>query len=162
MNYENYNSETGEIIMGEEGQYINSDEYDEISEYGKQEMDKSARRAKSFCKYYTKDAAQFMKQTSSNHMKVYAFIIENINFVYNSFDGTYDDVCKGTGLSRPTVAKIMREFQDCGFMVQGTSHYMVNPNIIAKGFEGFRLSLVGKYADAYIENKNRKRKKKED
>lgn len=162
MNYENYNSETESIVMGKVGDLINKDAWDNISEDGKEEIRQERKRAKSFSKFFERDCARALKQTSSNHMKVFAFILENICFTGNELFTTYDEICKETGLSRPTIAKIMKEFQECGIIVQKHTFYMVNPNIIARGFEGFRMRLVGEFADAVVEHKAKKRNKKTD
>lgn len=159
MDYQNYNSEEESIMMDDVGEWIYDEESGEVYEAIDPEIKK---RGKSFAKLFMKDYIRFLKSTTSNHMHVEAVLLENIEFSRNDVTVTYEEICKETGISRPTVAKIMKEFQEAGFMVPKYGYYKVNPEIIAKGFEGFRLKLIREYYECKYEYAEKKKKKSVD
>lgn len=155
MEMKNYNSEEQSLDMGLEGRLVFDDNDGSVYEIVNPEI---KRRAKAFVKLFAKNAIRHMRGTSSNHLHVLAYLLEETDFLHNITYVTYDGICKATGVSRPTVAKIMKEFQSTGFIVSDYGRYKVDPNTLAKGFEGYRLKLVNEY----VEVKNKAEKKKEE
>lgn len=47
----------------------------------------------------------------SKQVDIFIYIVENTNQSNNVFLGTYDKIAKDVGVSRPTIAKIMKSFR---------------------------------------------------
>ena len=82
----------------------------------------------------------------SKQLDVFIFIVENTNQATNTFLGTYDHIAKQVGVSRPTIAKIMKKLQENNFIKKiQNGAWLVNPNILMKGNDTKRQILLSYY-----------------
>ena len=87
-----------------------------------------------------------------------------MNASNNLFIGTYDKIMKAVGVSRPTIATIMKKLQENDFIKKVQSGvYMVNPDIVMKGNDPKRHFLISYYqADEPIDEITKAKTKKVD
>ena len=98
---------------------------------------------KNFWKVYLMDFLSVLGIFDSKQVDVFIFIVENTNQSNNTFLGTYDHIAKETGVSRPTIAKIMKKLQANNFIrrIQNGA-WLVNPNILLRGNDSKRQILL--------------------
>lgn len=119
---------------------------------------------KQFWKVYLMDFLSILGILESKQLDVFIYIAENTNQSNNIFLGTYDKIAKDVGVSRPTIAKIMKKLQDNNFIrkVQNGA-WLVNPNILMKGNDTKRQILLSYYeADEPIDEITLKRTRREE
>ena len=87
--------------------------------------------SKNFWKCYLMDFLMVLGIVDSKQLDVFVFIVENTNQSNNVFLGTYDHISKEVGVSRPTIAKIMKKLQENNFIKRiQNGAWLVNPNIL--------------------------------
>ena len=102
--------------------------------------------SKNFIKCYLMDFLTVLGIMESKQLDVFIFIVENTNLATNLFLGTYDQIAKKTGVSRPTIARILKKLQEHNFIKKvQTGAYLVNPNILVKGNDSKRQILLNYY-----------------
>jgi Firmicute plasmid replication protein (RepL) len=100
----------------------------------------------SFFKVFLADFARALEGFGGKKMKLLFHILDNIDPSNNSFVGTYDDIQKDTGSSRPTVASVINFLKDIDFIRQRIpGMYMVSPKYLVKGDHSKRHALMIKY-----------------
>lgn len=101
---------------------------------------------KNFWKCYLMDFLTVLGIIDSKQLDVFIFIVENTNQATNTFLGTYDHIAKQVGVSRPTIAKIMKKLQENNFIKKiQNGAWLVNPNILMKGNDTKRQILLSYY-----------------
>ena len=102
--------------------------------------------SKNFWKCYLMDFLTVLGIIDSKQLDVFIFIVENTSQSTNTFLGTYDHIAKQVGVSRPTIAKIMKKLQENNFIrkIQNGA-WLVNPNILMKGNDTKRQILLSYY-----------------
>lgn len=101
---------------------------------------------KAFWKVYLMDFLMVLGIIDSKQLDVFIYIVEHTDPSQNVFIGTYDRIGADTGVSRQTIAKIMKKLQANGFIrkrQQGV--WYVNPNILMKGNDTKRQILLSYY-----------------
>lgn len=102
--------------------------------------------SKNFWKCYLMDFLTVLGIIDSKQLDVFIFIAENTNQSNNTFLGTYDHIAKQVGVSRPTIAKIMKKLQENNFIKKlQNGAWLVNPNILMKGNDHKRQILLSYY-----------------
>lgn len=102
--------------------------------------------SKNFWKCYLMDFLTILGIIDSKQLDVFIFIVENTNQATNTFLGTYDHIAKQVGVSRPTIAKIMKKLQENNFIKKiQNGAWLVNPNILMKGNDNKRQILLSYY-----------------
>ncbi len=102
--------------------------------------------SKNFWKCYLMDFLTVLGIIDSKQLDVFIFIAENTNQSNNIFLGTYDHIAKQVGVSRPTIAKIMKKLQENNFIKKlQNGAWLVNPNILMKGNDHKRQILLSYY-----------------
>ena len=82
----------------------------------------------------------------SKQLDVFIYIVENTNSSTNMFIGTYTKIAQDVGVSRPTIATIMKKLQENNFIKKVQSGlWLVNPNILMKGNDTKRQILLSYY-----------------
>ena len=101
---------------------------------------------KNFWKCYLMDFLTVLGIIDSKQLDVFIYIVENTNQSTNTFLGTYTKIAKDVGVSRPTIATIMKKLQENNF-VKKIQHgaWLVNPNILMKGNDTKRQILLSYY-----------------
>lgn len=120
-------TETGELIV-----------VDQISKrvYG----------TKNFWKCYLMDFLGVLGIVDNKQLDVFIFIVENTNQSNNMFIGTYTHISKQVGVSRQTIATIMKKLQANNFIKKVQNGvWLVNPNILMKGNDSKRQILLSYY-----------------
>ncbi len=101
---------------------------------------------KAFWKVYLMDFLQVLGIIESRQLDVFVYIAEHTSPADNLFIGTYDKIGKDTGVSRQTIAKIMRKLQDQHFIRKVQNGvWAVNPNVLMKGNDTKRQILLSYY-----------------
>lgn len=101
---------------------------------------------KNFWKCYLMDFLTVLGIIDSKQLDVFIFIVENTQQANNTFLGTYDHIAKQVGVSRPTIAKIMKKLQENNFIKKiQNGAWLVNPNILMKGNDTKRQILLSYY-----------------
>lgn len=99
-----------------------------------------------FWKMYLMDFLMVLGIIDSKQVDIFIYIVENTNQSNNTFIGTYDKIAKDVGVSRPTIAKIMKKLQDNGFIKKAQMGvWLVNPNILMRGNDTKRQILLSYY-----------------
>lgn len=102
--------------------------------------------SKNFWKCYLMDFLTVLGVFDSKQVDVFIYIVENTNQSNNVFLGTYDKIAKDVGVSRPTIAKIMKKLQENNFVKKmQAGAWLVNPNILMKGNDTKRQILLSYY-----------------
>ena len=85
---------------------------------------------KNFWKCYLMDFLTVLGIIDSKQLDVFIYIVENTNSSTNMFIGTYTKIAQDVGVSRPTIATIMKKLQENNFIKKVQSGlWLVNPNI---------------------------------
>ena len=88
--------------------------------------------SKNFWKCYLMDFLSVLGIMDSKQVDIFIYIVENTNQSNNVFLGTYDKIAKDVGVSRPTIAKIMKKLQENNFIKRmQAGAWLVNPNILS-------------------------------
>ena len=101
--------------------------------------------SRQFWKIYLMDFLTVLGIIDSKQLDVFIYIAENTNSSTNIFLGTYKEIAAATGVSQPTIAKIMRKLQEANFIRKrghGKGIWYVNPNILMKGNDNKRQMLL--------------------
>ena len=102
--------------------------------------------SKNFWKCYLMDFLSVLGIMDSKQVDIFIYIVENTNQSNNVFLGTYDKIAKDVGVSRPTIAKIMKKLQENNFIKRmQAGAWLVNPNILMKGNDNKRQILLSYY-----------------
>lgn len=101
---------------------------------------------KNFWKCYLMDFLTVLGIIDSKQLDVFIYIVENTNQSTNTFLGTYTKIAKDVGVSRPTIATIMKKLQENNFIKKiQNGAWLVNPNILMKGNDTKRQILLSYY-----------------
>lgn len=101
---------------------------------------------KHFWKCFMTEFLEDLSFIKSKQLAVVSFIIKNLNASTNYYVGTYDDIIKGVGVSRETVASVMKGLQETNFLrMKQVGVWMVNPNVLIKGNEAKQDKLCEEY-----------------
>lgn len=101
---------------------------------------------KAFWKVYLMDFLAVLGIVDSRQLDVFIYVAEHTSPADNLFIGTYDKIGQETGVSRQTIARIMKKLQDNHFISkvqQGV--WRVNPNVLMKGNDTKRQILLSYY-----------------
>ena len=71
---------------------------------------------KQFWKCYLMDFLTVLGIIDNKQVDIFIYIVENTNQTTNLFIGTYDKIAKDVGVSRPTIARIMKKLQENNFV----------------------------------------------
>lgn len=109
--------------------------------------------SKQFWKVYLMDFLTVLGIIDSKQLDVFIYIAQNTDPSKNIFIGTYDDIARDVGVSRPTISKIMKRLQEHKFIKKHHSGvWYVNPNILMKGDDHKRQILLSYYENESPEN----------
>ena len=115
------------------------------------EVDQITKRAygqKQFWKIYLMDFLQILGVLDSKQIDILIYILENTEAANNTFIGTYTKIQAEVGVSRPTVATVMKKLQDNNFIKRVQNGvWQVSANILMKGSEHKKSLLLNYYAD---------------
>ena len=115
------------------------------------EVDQITKRAlgqKQFWKIYLMDFLQILGVLDSKQIDILIYILEHTEAANNTFIGTYTKIQTEVGVSRPTVATVMKKLQEHGFIKKVQNGvWQVSPNIMIKGNEHKKSLLLNYYAD---------------
>lgn len=101
---------------------------------------------KNFWKCYLMDFLTVLGVMDSKQVDIFIYIVENTNQSNNIFLGTYDKIANDVGVSRPTIARIMKKLQENNFVKRiQNGAWLVNPNILMKGNDSKRQILLSYY-----------------
>ncbi len=101
---------------------------------------------KNFWKCYLMDFLTVLGIIDSKQLDVFIYIVENTSQSTNTFLGTYTKIAKDVGVSRPTIATIMKKLQENNFVKKiQNGAWLVNPNILMKGNDTKRQILLSYY-----------------
>lgn len=101
---------------------------------------------KNFWKCYLMDFLTVLGIIDNKQLDVFIYIAENTNQSNNLFIGTYTKIAEDVGVSRPTIAKIMKKLQLNNFIKKVQNGvWLVNPNILMKGNDNKRQILLSYY-----------------
>lgn len=101
---------------------------------------------KQFWKCYLMDFLTVLGIMDNKQVDIFIYIVENTNQATNFFIGTYSKIAKDVGVSRPTIAKIMKKLQENNFIKKVQNGvWLVNPNILMKGNDKKRQILLSYY-----------------
>lgn len=101
---------------------------------------------KNFWKCYLMDFLTVLGIIDSKQLDIFVYIVENTSPSNNTFIGTYTKIAKDVGVSRPTIAAIMKKLQDNNFIKKVQNGvWLVNPNILMKGNDTKRQILLSYY-----------------
>lgn len=101
---------------------------------------------KQFWKCYLMDFLTVLGIIDNKQVDIFIYIVENTNQTTNLFIGTYDKIAKDVGVSRPTIARIMKKLQENNFIKKVQNGlWLVNPNILMKGNDTKRQILLSYY-----------------
>ncbi|TQQ83135.1 replication protein [Peptacetobacter hominis] len=124
-----------ELLDTETGEYIWVDQITKRT-YG----------TKNFWKCYLMDFLTVLGIIDSKQLDIFIYIAENTNQSNNTFIGTYTKISQDVGVSRPTIAKIMKKLQENNFIKKVQNGvWLVNPNILMKGNDHKRQILLSYY-----------------
>ena len=101
---------------------------------------------KNFWKCYLMDFLTVLGIIDSKQLDIFIYIVENTQQANNTFIGTYTKIAKDVGVSRPTIAAIMKKLQENNFIKKVQNGvWLVNPNILMKGNDTKRQILLSYY-----------------
>ena len=102
--------------------------------------------SKRFWKVYLMDFLTVLGIVDSKQLDIFIYIVENTDPNKNIFLGTYQKIAKDTGVSEPTIAKLMKKLQNNHFIKRiQNGAWFVNPNILMKGDDRKRQILLSYY-----------------
>ena len=143
MTHKEYDKNTDTLIARERKELLDTETGEKIW------VDRITKRVygtKSFWKVYLMDFLTVLGIIDSKQLDVFIYIVENTSQATNVFLGSYTKIEKDVGVSRQTVAKIMKKLQEKNFInriQQGA--WEVNPNILMRGDEHKRQILLSYY-----------------
>ena len=115
------------------------------------EVDQITKRAygqKQFWKIYLMDFLQVLGVLDSKQIDILIYILENTEAANNTFIGTYTKIQAEVGVSRPTVATVMKKLQDNNFIKRVQNGvWQVSANILMKGSEHKKSLLLNYFND---------------
>ena len=133
-----------QILIGSRKRHLTDDDTGE-----KITVDQITKRSygtKQFWKCYLMDFLTVLGIIDSKQVDIFIYIVENTNQATNMFVGTYDKIAKDVGVSRPTIARIMKKLQENNFVKKVQNGlWFVNPNILMKGNDNKRQILLSYY-----------------
>lgn len=101
---------------------------------------------KQFWKIYLADFMSALSIFDNKQLKVFIYIVENINPSNNIFLGTYKHISENIHVSQPTIASIMKKLQEHDILKRiQDGAWMINPNILMKGTDAKRSMLLHNY-----------------
>lgn len=101
---------------------------------------------KQFWKVYLMDFLTVLGIIDNKQLDIFIYIVEHTEPSTNTFIGTYDTIGKEVGVSRQTIAKIMKKLQQNNFITKKQNGvWIVNPNILMKGNDTKRQILLSYY-----------------
>ena len=101
-----------------------------------------------FYKVFLADLLQMLGILESKPLDVLCYIIDNTNPSNNVFLGTYERIMRDTGISKATIAKVMTRLQQGGYIKKlQNGAYFVSPNVIIKGNDNKKRTLVIQYEE---------------
>lgn len=113
-----------------------------------EQITKRALGQKQFWKVYLMDFLQVLGVLDSKQIDILIYILENTEQANNTFIGTYDKIQKAVGVSRGTVATVLKKLQDSNFIIKVQNGvWQVSPNIMLKGSEYKKSILLNYYDD---------------
>jgi len=119
------------------------------------EVDQVTKRVigqKQFWKIYLLDFLQILGVLDSKQVDILVYILENTEQANNTFIGTYTRIQEEVGVSRPTVATVMRKLQENNFIKKVQNGvWQVSPTIMMKGSEHKKSLLLNYYDDSIKE-----------
>ena len=83
----------------------------------------------------------------NKQLDIFIYIAENTNQSNNLFIGTYKQIAKDVGVSEPTIAKLMKNYNKIILLKKINGVYIVNPNIMMKGNDTKRQILLSYYEE---------------
>jgi hypothetical protein len=121
-----------ELVDRETGEIINV-----------QQITKRYYGEESFWKVYLFDFLAILGVFDSKQVDVFCHIVKNTNQSTNLFIGTYDKIMKDVGVSRATIASIMKKLQQNNFITKVQNGvWMVNPEIMMRGDQNKKQMLI--------------------
>lgn len=143
MKYNEYDEQTKTLITTKQKHYLDLETNQEIVF---DQINKRIYGAKHFWKCYLMDFMSVLGILENKQIEVFAYICENTNPTNNLFIGTYKKINKDTGVSEPTIARIIKKLQEKGFIKKVQNGvWFVNPDILMKGGEKKRQILLSYY-----------------
>lgn len=138
-----YSAET-QVLIGERRKVLY--DYESGEDVIVDQITKRSYGSKQFWKVYLMDFLTVLGIIDSKQLDVFIYIAENTNASNNTFIGTYSKIAKDVGVSRPTIATIMKKLQDNNFVKKVQNGvWLVNPNILMKGSDCKRQILLSYY-----------------
>lgn len=148
MNYDKsmeYNSQT-QTLIGKQKKRLQDLDTGEVIEVD--QITKRALGQKQFWKIYLIDFLQILGVLDSKQIDILIYILEHTEAANNTFIGTYTKIQSEVGVSRPTVATVMKKLQEHGFIKRiQNGVWQVSANILMKGNEHKKSLLLSYYAD---------------
>jgi hypothetical protein len=139
-------SENTQTLIGQQRKRLVDQDTGEVIEVD--QITKRAYGQKAFWKVYLMDFLNILGIFDSKQLDVFIYILENTEQSNNTFIGTYSKIQEATGVSRPTVAKIMIKLQENKFVTKVQNGvWQVNPNIMMKGNESKKQMLLSYYSE---------------
>jgi len=139
-------SEKTQTLIGQQRKRLLDQDTGELIEVD--QITKRAYGTKAFWKIYLMDFLQILGVFDSKQVDIFIYILENTEQANNTFIGTYSKIQEATGVSRPTVAKIMTKLQENKFVTKVQNGvWQVNPNIMMKGNDNKKQMLLSYYND---------------
>lgn len=120
------------------------------------QITKRAYGTKNFWKCYLMDFLTVLGIIDNKQLDIFIYIVENTEQANNTFIGTYTKIAKDLGVSRPTIATIMKKLQANNFIKKVQNGvWIVNPNILMRGNDNKRQILLSYYnSDSPLEEIN--------
>lgn len=109
---------------------------------------------KNWWKLWISDFMAILGAIGNKKIVVLTYILNNISPYDNTFSRTIREIVKDTNTSSKTVQAVLNILcNELGFLVRKrVAHYMVNPEIIAKGSHSKRVGLMVEYKQ-YVNEK---------
>ena len=138
-----YSEATQTLIGTQKRELVDTETGEKILVY---QITKRVYGTKNFWKVYLMDFLTVLGIIDSKQVDIFIYIVENTNQSNNIFLGTYEKIANDVGVSKPTIAKIMKKLQENKFVkkVQNGA-WLVNPNILMKGNDSKRQILLNYY-----------------
>ena len=108
-----YSAET-QVLIGERRKMMY--DYETGEDVMVDQITKRSYGAKQFWKVYLMDFLTVLGIIDSKQLDVFVYIAENTQQANNTFIGTYTKIAKDVGVSRPTIATIMKKLQENNFI----------------------------------------------
>jgi len=107
-------------------------------------------QVKRFWKCYKDDFFKILGTLKNKQLLVFIHICENITAVQNLYIGTYEQMARNIGVSRPTIVKSITHLKKINFIRKVQNGvWMVNPNIFMYGTEPHRYKLFTIYTSEH-------------